>query len=46
MHVTVHMDTSFCSILVNSVEWSKIRPNMPWLVDAGGCVLLDAFVSF
>lgn len=32
------------SILVNSMEWSKIRPNMPWLVDAGGCVLLDAFI--
>ncbi|PKU76375.1 hypothetical protein MA16_Dca000978 [Dendrobium catenatum] len=34
------------SILVNSLEWSKIKPNLPWLVDAGGCVLLDAFVSF
>ncbi|PKA57959.1 hypothetical protein AXF42_Ash012498 [Apostasia shenzhenica] len=33
------------SILVNSMEWSSIRPNLPWLVDAGGCVLLDAFVS-
>ncbi|XP_020267711.1 probable vacuolar amino acid transporter YPQ1 [Asparagus officinalis] len=32
------------SILVNSVDWSKIRPNMPWLVDAGGCVLLDSFI--
>lgn len=32
------------SILVNSLEWSKIGPNMPWLVDAGGCVLLDAFI--
>ncbi|PKI58928.1 hypothetical protein CRG98_020674 [Punica granatum] len=35
-----------CSILVSSVEWSKIKPNLPWLVDAGGCVLLDFFVSF
>ncbi|RZC79065.1 hypothetical protein C5167_003285 [Papaver somniferum] len=34
------------SILVSSLEWSKIRPNLPWLVDAGGCVLLDTFVSF
>lgn len=35
----------FCSILVSSLDWSNIRPNLPWLVDAGGCVLLDAFVS-
>jgi len=34
------------SILVNSLEWSKLRPNLPWLVDAGVCVLLDSFVSF
>ncbi|PKU76376.1 hypothetical protein MA16_Dca000979 [Dendrobium catenatum] len=34
------------SILLNSLEWSKVKPNLPWLVDAGGCVLLDAFVSF
>ncbi|CAL9123188.1 unnamed protein product [Musa textilis] len=32
------------SILVKSLEWSKIRPNLPWLVDAGGCVILDAFI--
>jgi hypothetical protein len=32
------------SILVNSLEWSKLRPNLPWLVDAGGCVLLDFFI--
>ncbi|THU51610.1 hypothetical protein C4D60_Mb06t32840 [Musa balbisiana] len=32
------------SILVNSLEWSKIRPNLPWLVDAGGCVILDTFI--
>ncbi|CAL9187755.1 unnamed protein product [Musa hybrid cultivar] len=32
------------SILVNSLEWFKIRPNLPWLVDAGGCVILDAFI--
>ncbi|ERM99044.1 hypothetical protein AMTR_s00101p00071870 [Amborella trichopoda] len=34
------------SILVRSIEWSKIHPNLPWLVDAGACVLLDSFVSF
>ncbi|MCL7027095.1 hypothetical protein MKW94_026163 [Papaver nudicaule] len=34
------------SILVSSLEWSKLRPNLPWLVDAGGCVLLDTFILF
>ncbi|KAM7259779.1 hypothetical protein ACFE04_015520 [Oxalis oulophora] len=37
--------TYVASILVNSIKWSSIRPNLPWLVDAGGCVLLDGFVS-
>ncbi|KAL1314178.1 hypothetical protein HN51_040957 [Arachis hypogaea] len=32
------------SILVISLEWSRIKPNLPWLVDAGGCVLLDGFI--
>ncbi|KAF0897906.1 hypothetical protein E2562_001617 [Oryza meyeriana var. granulata] len=32
------------SILVKSLEWSKLKPNLPWLVDAGGCVLLDTFI--
>ncbi|KAB2631628.1 hypothetical protein D8674_009147 [Pyrus ussuriensis x Pyrus communis] len=32
------------SILVNSMEWSKISPNLAWLVDAGGCMLLDIFI--
>ncbi|KAL4203273.1 hypothetical protein AMTRI_Chr01g103170 [Amborella trichopoda] len=32
------------SILVRSIEWSKIHPNLPWLVDAGACVLLDSFI--
>ncbi|GAB2230180.1 hypothetical protein Droror1_Dr00014438 [Drosera rotundifolia] len=36
--------TYVASILVNSLEWSKISPNLPWLVDAGGCVLLDTFI--
>ncbi|KAK6942097.1 PQ-loop repeat [Dillenia turbinata] len=36
--------TYVASILVNSLDWSKIRPNLPWLVDAAGCVLLDTFI--
>ncbi|XP_058079350.1 uncharacterized protein LOC131227566 isoform X2 [Magnolia sinica] len=36
--------TYVASILVNSLEWSKIRSNLPWLVDAGGCVILDTFI--
>ncbi|XP_024031088.1 lysosomal amino acid transporter 1 homolog [Morus notabilis] len=36
--------TYVASILVNSMDWSVIRPNLPWLVDAGGCVLLDFFI--
>lgn len=32
------------SILVKSMDWSKLKPNLPWLVDAGGCVLLDTFI--
>ncbi|XP_010678218.1 uncharacterized protein LOC104893776 isoform X2 [Beta vulgaris subsp. vulgaris] len=36
--------TYVASILVNSLDWSKIMPNLPWLVDAGGCSLLDTFI--
>ncbi|CAM6034675.1 unnamed protein product [Sphagnum compactum] len=32
------------SILVRSTEWSQLKPNLPWLVDAGVCVLLDTFI--
>ncbi|KAL2504131.1 PQ-loop repeat family protein/transmembrane family protein [Abeliophyllum distichum] len=32
------------SILVRSTEWNKIKDNMPWLLDAVGCVLLDIFI--
>lgn len=32
------------SILVSSLDWSKLRPNLPWLVDAVGCILLDSFI--
>ncbi|KAF7141237.1 hypothetical protein RHSIM_Rhsim06G0037000 [Rhododendron simsii] len=34
------------SILVRSTEWEKIKTNMPWLLDAVVCVVLDLFVSF
>ncbi|KAI4381585.1 hypothetical protein MLD38_007646 [Melastoma candidum] len=37
--------TYVASILLKSVQWSQVRPNMPWLVDAGGCILLDIFLS-
>ncbi|KAK7290715.1 hypothetical protein RIF29_05322 [Crotalaria pallida] len=33
------------SILVINLDWSRIRPNLPWLVDAGGCAFLDFFAS-
>ncbi|KAK6115400.1 hypothetical protein DH2020_007669 [Rehmannia glutinosa] len=33
------------SILVRSSEWGNIKANMPWLLDAIVCVLLDLFVS-
>ncbi|KAA3455333.1 putative vacuolar amino acid transporter YPQ3 [Gossypium australe] len=36
--------TYVASILVRSMDWFRIRPNLPWLVDAGGCVLLDTFI--
>ncbi|XP_073034506.1 vacuolar lysine transporter YPQ1 [Primulina eburnea] len=36
--------TYVASILVKSLDWSKVRPNLPWLVDAGGCMLLDTFI--
>ncbi|KAK7286629.1 hypothetical protein RJT34_21765 [Clitoria ternatea] len=36
--------TYVASILVSSLDWSKLEPNLPWLVDAGGCVLLDFFI--
>ncbi|XP_010436471.1 PREDICTED: probable vacuolar amino acid transporter YPQ1 [Camelina sativa] len=36
--------TYVASILVKSVEWSNIKPNLPWLVDAGGCPVLDFII--
>ncbi|KAL0359730.1 UNVERIFIED_CONTAM: putative vacuolar amino acid transporter YPQ1 [Sesamum angustifolium] len=35
--------TYVASILISSLRWSNIQPNLPWLVDAGGCVILDTF---
>jgi uncharacterized protein with PQ loop repeat len=32
------------SILVRSLDWSQLKPNLAWLVDAGVCVLLDIFI--
>ncbi|KAJ0759249.1 hypothetical protein HanLR1_Chr04g0159321 [Helianthus annuus] len=37
--------TYVASILVSSMEWSKIQPNLPWVVEASGCIMLDTFVS-
>lgn len=34
------------SILVRTTEWDSIKANLPWLLDAIVCVLLDLFVSF
>ncbi|CAI9763327.1 unnamed protein product [Fraxinus pennsylvanica] len=36
--------TYLASILVRSTAWSKIKANMPWLLDAAGCVVLDLFI--
>lgn len=32
------------SILVRSMDWAQLKPNLAWLVDAGVCVLLDIFI--
>ncbi|GLJ24492.1 hypothetical protein SUGI_0467750 [Cryptomeria japonica] len=32
------------SIILRTLEWEKLEPNMPWLVDAAACVLLDFFI--
>ncbi|CAH9067569.1 unnamed protein product [Cuscuta europaea] len=32
------------SIVVRTTEWDKIKPNLPWLFDAAGCVMLDSFI--
>ncbi|XP_031095700.1 lysosomal amino acid transporter 1 homolog isoform X2 [Ipomoea triloba] len=32
------------SIVVRTTEWDKIEPNLPWLFDAAGCVMLDLLI--
>ncbi|XP_051149846.1 probable vacuolar amino acid transporter YPQ3 [Andrographis paniculata] len=32
------------SILLRSLDWSKIKPNLPWLVESSGCMFLDCFI--
>lgn len=32
------------SILIRSTEWERIKANMPWLLDAVVCVVLDLFI--
>ncbi|KAG8377721.1 hypothetical protein BUALT_Bualt08G0062200 [Buddleja alternifolia] len=32
------------SILVRNTEWEMIKANMPWLLDAAVCVVLDLFI--
>ncbi|KAG2405474.1 uncharacterized protein HKW66_Vig0047290 [Vigna angularis] len=36
MFAVLGNSTYVASILVISLDWSKIKPNLPWLVDAGG----------
>ena len=36
--------TYMASILIRSCRWSRIRPNLPWLVDAGMCLVMDAVI--
>lgn len=32
------------SILVRSMDWQQLKPNLAWLVDAAVCVVLDLFI--
>ncbi|TXG59568.1 hypothetical protein EZV62_014141 [Acer yangbiense] len=36
--------TYVLSIVVRNTEWENIKANLPWLLDAIVCVLLDAFI--
>ncbi|CAN1224835.1 Probable vacuolar amino acid transporter YPQ1 [Linum grandiflorum] len=36
--------TYVLSIIVRTTEWDKIKANLPWLLDAAVCVLLDLFI--
>uniref|UniRef100_A0A7N0TQX3 PQ-loop repeat family protein / transmembrane family protein n=1 Tax=Kalanchoe fedtschenkoi TaxID=63787 RepID=A0A7N0TQX3_KALFE len=38
--------TYLASILVRSTKWEKIKPELPWLLDASMCGTLDIIVSF
>lgn len=33
------------SILVRSCDWTRVKPNLPWLLDSAGCLLMDCLVS-
>ena len=32
------------SILARSLEWARIHPNLPWIVDAAMCLVMDAVI--
>uniref|UniRef100_A0A7N0ZZS9 PQ-loop repeat family protein / transmembrane family protein n=1 Tax=Kalanchoe fedtschenkoi TaxID=63787 RepID=A0A7N0ZZS9_KALFE len=36
--------TYVLSILVRTTEWDEIKANLPWLLDAAVCVVLDFFI--
>ncbi|KAH6832158.1 PQ-loop repeat family protein / transmembrane family protein, partial [Perilla frutescens var. hirtella] len=36
--------TYVASILLRSTDWDKIKANLPWLLDAAVCVVLDLFI--
>jgi hypothetical protein len=36
--------TYMSSILARSTAWGRIQPNLPWLVDAGACLSMDAVI--
>ncbi|CAI5508445.1 unnamed protein product, partial [Closterium sp. Naga37s-1] len=31
------------SILVRSLEWKQVRPNLPWIADSASCLTMDLF---
>ncbi|PWA34542.1 PQ-loop repeat family protein / transmembrane family protein [Artemisia annua] len=37
--------TSVASILVSSMQWSKIKPNLPWVVESSGCQQSGSFIT-
>lgn len=45
-HVHLHAGnaTYMSSILARSCAWWRIRPNLPWLVDAAVCLMMDAVI--